>query len=612
MFFNLLCILTAEMAALKDSPKNLLTHIWSVRKQPSSSNPTNGLFVGQKRKDSFNVINGGGSKKDQSNLLKLIFAPRNVVLTFNKNEADEESNYNGDFQPNIEDGEIQMEPSNDAKIEGGEMVVQSSSKDISSFMTDRDLETTYNNIQLITEMPLSKNVDETDLTQFGQSNANLLTENSNQLKDLKINEDELTNIYEEQHSINSETEIVQRDKIDSSNLDQIEHDNDNSMLSSHSSDGKILDSLLTRSENDGDDQQINYELETLQNEDDDAAPKKYINDKHKFPIEDIQDSETSAPIAMLIQSKPKALLPEVSNVEIVELDSVADDSVADDTENAPNSNIRENSSAPQSNIEHQFVVNSENVYIEKESGEMDGKTEHILNEKEFLSRPTTVYDSPQTSADKSVKVAFIPEQLPEPIYELSPPSTNQMFIPQKVRGIISNSQRYHKTSYEYPLIYIENPLSYQENGVRGSGAFFVVDDNHRGTAVVADSERQNVGGEEDFMQADETEVNETVKRDIENAAELPFNYKLKDANSDLNVASIETKRIRPGKRPSFIEMLENETSSEKAERIQKALQRLMHAVTIVGHVDSYISRKFRNGIKQFARAFDSVENLRSS
>lgn len=70
--------------------------------------------------------------------------------------------------------------------------------------------------------------------------------------------------------------------------------------------------------------------------------------------------------------------------------------------------------------------------------------------------------------------------------------------------------------------------------------------------------------------------------------------------------------VRPAtvNKPIFMNNLENETSSEKRERIQKGLQRLMHFVTIVGHVDSYLTKRFRNGVRTFARLCESGEDMR--
>lgn len=63
-------------------------------------------------------------------------------------------------------------------------------------------------------------------------------------------------------------------------------------------------------------------------------------------------------------------------------------------------------------------------------------------------------------------------------------------------------------------------------------------------------------------------------------------------------------------KPMFMNNLENETSSEKRERIQKTLQRMMHFVTIVGHVDSYLTKRFRSGVRTFARLCESGEDMR--
>lgn len=70
--------------------------------------------------------------------------------------------------------------------------------------------------------------------------------------------------------------------------------------------------------------------------------------------------------------------------------------------------------------------------------------------------------------------------------------------------------------------------------------------------------------------------------------------------------------VRPAvvNKPMFKNNLENETSSEKRERIQKGIQRLMHFVAIVGHVDSYLSKRFRNSVRTFARFCDSGEDMR--
>lgn len=62
------------------------------------------------------------------------------------------------------------------------------------------------------------------------------------------------------------------------------------------------------------------------------------------------------------------------------------------------------------------------------------------------------------------------------------------------------------------------------------------------------------------------------------------------------------------KKQTLAERLQNETSGERAERLQKNIQRLMHFVTIVGHVDSYLSKRFRTGVKKMAQLYDSTEH----
>lgn len=70
--------------------------------------------------------------------------------------------------------------------------------------------------------------------------------------------------------------------------------------------------------------------------------------------------------------------------------------------------------------------------------------------------------------------------------------------------------------------------------------------------------------------------------------------------------------VRPSPiRPKKIgDLLPRETEPERTERLNKSLQRLMHFVTIVGHVDSYMTKRFRNGLKNVARIFDSIEDTR--
>lgn len=65
--------------------------------------------------------------------------------------------------------------------------------------------------------------------------------------------------------------------------------------------------------------------------------------------------------------------------------------------------------------------------------------------------------------------------------------------------------------------------------------------------------------------------------------------------------------IRP---KSIADLLPRETDAERTERLSKSLQRLMHFVTICGHVDSYMTKRFRHGLKNVARIFDSMEETR--
>lgn len=77
-----------------------------------------------------------------------------------------------------------------------------------------------------------------------------------------------------------------------------------------------------------------------------------------------------------------------------------------------------------------------------------------------------------------------------------------------------------------------------------------------------------------------------------------------------DMKTFEIVRPAPLDRPMFMNNLENETSSEKRERVQKSLQRMMHFVTIVGHVDSYLTKRFRSGVRTFARLCESGEGMR--
>lgn len=106
--------------------------------------------------------------------------------------------------------------------------------------------------------------------------------------------------------------------------------------------------------------------------------------------------------------------------------------------------------------------------------------------------------------------------------------------------------------------------------------------------------------------ATSTDANQIkAKRAIGNEQHLPIGNAIRPAPRDLQPVKLPTK---PGK-PNLVEFLHNETSAERAERIQKGIQRLMHFITIVGHVDSYLTKRFRTGIKNIARLYDSKEML---
>lgn len=56
--------------------------------------------------------------------------------------------------------------------------------------------------------------------------------------------------------------------------------------------------------------------------------------------------------------------------------------------------------------------------------------------------------------------------------------------------------------------------------------------------------------------------------------------------------------------------LNNETEAERTERLSKSMQRLMHFVTICGQIDSYLTKRFRSGLRNVAKIFDSIEDTR--
>lgn len=61
------------------------------------------------------------------------------------------------------------------------------------------------------------------------------------------------------------------------------------------------------------------------------------------------------------------------------------------------------------------------------------------------------------------------------------------------------------------------------------------------------------------------------------------------------------------KRPSLIERYHAMSSGEKAERISKVLEKIMHGVTIAGHVDGYLTNRAKHTIKKLHKLFATSE-----
>lgn len=75
--------------------------------------------------------------------------------------------------------------------------------------------------------------------------------------------------------------------------------------------------------------------------------------------------------------------------------------------------------------------------------------------------------------------------------------------------------------------------------------------------------------------------------------------------------SVKCKRSATGTNPfgvqPFADLENTESSAERAVRMQKDIQRLMHFVTVVGHVDSFLTSRFRSGLKKMAKLYESEE-----
>lgn len=107
--------------------------------------------------------------------------------------------------------------------------------------------------------------------------------------------------------------------------------------------------------------------------------------------------------------------------------------------------------------------------------------------------------------------------------------------------------------------------------------------------------------------ADASEIEEPVEstdctKFLDTAAQVPIKCK-RAALGNQPFAPV------PFALPPFPD-LQSETSAERAVRMQKDIQKLMHFITVVGHVDSFFSKRFRSGVKKFARLYDSDEVVR--
>ena len=60
-------------------------------------------------------------------------------------------------------------------------------------------------------------------------------------------------------------------------------------------------------------------------------------------------------------------------------------------------------------------------------------------------------------------------------------------------------------------------------------------------------------------------------------------------------------------RPRLIDRYRAMSSGEKAESISKFLEKVMHGVTIAGHVDGYLTHRAKHGIKKLHKLFATSE-----
>lgn len=62
-------------------------------------------------------------------------------------------------------------------------------------------------------------------------------------------------------------------------------------------------------------------------------------------------------------------------------------------------------------------------------------------------------------------------------------------------------------------------------------------------------------------------------------------------------------------RPSLIERYRAMSSDERAERASRFLEKVMHGVKIVGHVDGFLTSRAKSGIKKIHKMFATSEEI---
>lgn len=85
------------------------------------------------------------------------------------------------------------------------------------------------------------------------------------------------------------------------------------------------------------------------------------------------------------------------------------------------------------------------------------------------------------------------------------------------------------------------------------------------------------------------------------------NFKRAVGNEKKSVLDFVTPTPFNFKPSNIIEDLNAETSAERAERISKAVEKFMNVVTVAGHVDNYLTSRFRSGVRKFGKLFESQE-----